>query len=109
MQTHQCGKRVGRRRSSERMRQEQSSETHRFPAKFCTHDKLGGSAMVAFVKEQIEGALDHWKSGGEVLDARDVEQSLRSREHFLTARNALFDRGLAAEEGVRDFTHAEAA
>src|SRR5262245_17293564 len=109
METHQRGKRIGRRRGSERVRKKERRETHRFPAEFSTHHKLGGSAVVALIKEQIESALDCWEPGGEVFDARDVEQSFRSRKHFLTARNALFDRGLTAEEGVRDFTHTEAA
>src|SRR5262249_2276216 len=69
MEAHESGKRVSRRRSSERVREKESRETHRLPAEFCTHDKLGGSTMVALVKEQIEGALNRWKPAGEVVDS----------------------------------------
>jgi hypothetical protein len=65
--------------------------------------------MVALIKEQVEGSLNGRKSGGEVLNSRDVEQSFGSREHFLSTRDALLDSGLATEECVCDFTRTEAA
>ena len=64
--------------------------------------------MVALVKEEIERALDGWKTRRKLGGSRDVEQSLRFREHFPGARYPLLDRRMSADECARDFIDTEA-
>ena len=55
---------------------EQCCEMHSFLAKLGAYRRLGGRAVVAFVEEQIERAVNSWKPRGEVLGVRYVERIL---------------------------------
>ena len=109
VQAHQRGKRVRRRRRGERMLAEQRRRDAWPPGRARRAPPTRGRAVVALVEEQIERAMDGRKARGEIVGIRDVEQPLRSREHFLRARDALLDRRVAADERAGDFAHAEAA
>ena len=109
MEAHERGKRVRRRRRRQRVLKKQRRKTHRLLAELGTHRRLGRRAVIAFVEEQIECALDGRKAPREVVGARYIEQRLGSRQHFLGARDALLNRSVAAHERIGDFVYAKAA
>src|ERR1700680_2726165 len=101
METHERGERARRRRRCQRMFEEQIGEPHRFSAELDAHRRLGARSVITLVEEQIERALHGCKARAEVA-VREVEQMLGTRKDLLPARDALLDRGMAAEEGARN-------
>lgn len=91
------------------MLEQQGRETQRLLAQLDAHCRLGGGAVVAFVEEQVERAVDGRKPRGEVGGVRDLEQALGTRQRLLGAREALLDRSVRADEGAGDLVDAEAA
>ena len=109
VEAHERGKSVRCRRCRERVLKKQRRKTHGLLAELGTHGGLGGRAVVAFVEEQVKCSLDGRKAPREVVGARYIEQPLRSRQHFLGARDALLDRSVTAHERIRDFIYAKPA
>jgi hypothetical protein len=65
--------------------------------------------MVTFVEQQVERAVDCWKTNGELGCGRDVEQPFRFGKHLFRSRYPLLDCGVAVDECVSHFVYAEAA
>jgi DNA-binding transcriptional ArsR family regulator len=65
IETHQRSERIRRGRRPERVFQKYRRQAHRLPAQPDVHRCVGRSAVIALVKEQVEGAVDGWKTCGE--------------------------------------------
>ncbi len=66
VERHQGGERACHGRRPERVLQEHRGEMHCLPAKFNTDCRLSRRTVVAFVKQQVERAVDGWKTRGEL-------------------------------------------
>src|SRR5262249_29580761 len=109
MKAHQRRKRVGRRRCSKGMIQQQSRKPHCLLAEFDANCGFRGRAVVALVEQQIESALNSGKAPRKFGGTLRVEEPLRACESFLGPGNSFFNCCIGGDEGARNLMNAEAA
>src|SRR5262249_25186798 len=109
MKAHQRRKRVGRRRCSKGMIQQQSSKPHCLLAELDANCGFRGRAVVALVEQQIESALNSGKARRKLGGTLRVEEPLRACESFLGPGNTLFNGCIRGDEGACNLMHTESA
>src|SRR5215472_4322226 len=65
--------------------------------------------MVALVKQQVERALDCWKSFGDIRWSFDIKEPLRIRKYFLRTSYPLLGRSVGANKSIGNLINTETA
>ena len=108
MEMHERGECERRRRRRQGMIDEQRRQTHRLVAQIGPDRRLGRRAVIPLVEQQVQRAMNRGQAGSEIGIA-EIEQPLRSGQHFLCPHNPLLRRRRGDEKRRGDLVDAESA